>query len=172
MKEDQKELYQNLVQSFDCQRITDTHAQPDVGHGRIEKRLCDIITQPQWVESSQWGDLTTLVRVNSERTDKLTGRTQQQTRYYISSRAASAATFNQQVRSHWAIENKLHWVMDVTFHEDASRKRMDNSAYNFNIISKMALKVLEKNKGKLSKPLARMKAAYDDVVRSLLIKDF
>lgn len=172
VKENQKELHQNILQSFEYQSIADSNTQIDAGHGRIEKRTCDIITSKQWIESAQWRDLNTLVRITSERTLKLTGQVQQQTRHYISSRKTDAATFNRLIRSHWAIENNLHWVMDVTFKEDHSRKRTGNSAFNFNIITKMALKILDKNKGTSSKPLTRIRAAADDDFRHTLINDF
>lgn len=173
VKENQKELHQNIVQSFELQAPDDSNVQFNKGHGRIEKRTCDIITSLDWVETkSVWEDLTSLVRITSERTQILTGGTQRQARYYISSKKADAQTFNQAVRSHWAIENNLHWVMDVTFKEDHAHKRSGNSAFNFNIINKMALKILEKNKAGLSKPITRNKAAWDDVFRDSLIKSF
>jgi predicted transposase YbfD/YdcC len=172
VKENQKELHQNIVQSFERQPADDSNTNLSTGHGRVEKRTCDIITSLDWVEAKPlWKDLNTLVRITSERTQKLTGETQRQIRYYISSKKADALTFNGAVRSHWAIENKLHWVMDVTFREDHSRKRLGNSAFNFNIITKMALKILEKNKGNLSKPITRNMAAWDDVFRDSLIKN-
>lgn len=173
VKENQKELYQNIVESFERQLPNESCTKHDVGHGRIEKRTCDIITALNWIESpALWQDLNTVIRISSERTIKLTGEQQKQTRYYISSKKADALTFNHAVRSHWAIENKLHWVMDVTFKEDLSQKRSGNSAFNFNIITKMALKILEANKGKSSKPLTRLKAALDDTFRDTLIKQF
>lgn len=173
VKENQKELHQNIVQSFERQVPDDSNTHFDTGHGRIEKRTCDIITSLDWVEAKPlWKDLNTLVRITTERTQKLTGETQYQTRYYISSKKADATTFNRSVRSHWAIENNLHWVMDVTFKEDHSRKRAGNSAFNFNIITKMALKILDKNKANLSKPITRSKAAWDDAFRDSLIKNF
>jgi predicted transposase YbfD/YdcC len=172
VKENQKELHQNILQSFERLPVDGIDTQVSTGHGRIEKRTCEIITSKEWIESTQWRDLNTLVRVTSERTLKLSGEQQQQIRYYISSKKADAKTFNEMVRSHWAIENKLHWVMDVTFKEDISRKRTGNSAFNFNIITKMGLKILEKNKGNSSKPLTRWRAALDDDFRHSLIHNF
>jgi len=173
VKENQKELHSQIKQSFDYQSIDDSHTQIESGHGRIEKRTCDVINSTDWIEcKSKWADLTTLIRISSERTIKLSDQLQSQTRYYISSKNADAATFNQLVRSHWSIENKLHWVLDVTFNEDLSRKRAGNSAFNFNIIAKIALKILEKNKGNSSKPLTRLKAALDDSFRDALIRHF
>jgi len=173
VKDNQKELHGNLKQSFEFQPADDSHTQMDTGHGRIETRTCDTITQLNWIENqNRWPELNTLVRISSKRILKTTGETQEQTRYYISSKKTDAATFNQLVRSHWAIENNLHWVLDVTFNEDHARKRNGNSAFNFNVISKIALKILEKNKGNSSKPLTRLKAALDDNFRDLIIHDF
>ncbi|MFM7853727.1 MAG: ISAs1 family transposase [Flammeovirgaceae bacterium] len=114
VKENQKELHQNILQSFERLPVNGADTQLSSGHGRIEKRTCETITSKEWIESTQWPDLNTLVRITSERTIKLTGEQQQQTRYYISSKGAGAKIFNHIVRSHWSIENKLHWVMDVT----------------------------------------------------------
>lgn len=172
VKENQKELHQNILQSFERLSVSDADTQINTGHGRIEKRTCEIITSKQWIESTQWRDLNTLIRITSERTIKLTGEQQHQTRYYISSKKTDAKTFNNSVRSHWSIENKLHWVLDVTFKEDHSRKRTGNSAFNFNIITKMVIKILEKNKGVFSKPLTRIRAAADDNFRHSLINNF
>ena len=172
VKENQKELHQNILQSFERLPVNGADTQLSSGHGRIEKRTCETITSKEWIESTQWPDLNTLVRITSERTIKLTGEQQQQTRYYISSKGAGAKIFNHMVRSHWSIENKLHWVMDVTFKEDHSRKRTGNSAFNFNIITKVALKILEKNKGTSSKPLTRLRATADDGFRHSLINNF
>jgi len=80
--------------------------------------------------------------LESERHIKATGKTETSTRYYISSKAATADYFQQNIRSHWAIENKLHWMLDVIFHEDQSRKRAGNAAQNFSLINKIALSIL------------------------------
>ena len=172
VKENQKELHQNILQSFERLPVNGADTQLSTGHGRIEKRTCEIISSKEWIESAPWRDLNTLIKITSQRTIKLTGEQQHQTRYYISSKKADAKTFNHMVRSHWSIENKLHWVMDVTFKEDHSRKRTGNSAFNFNIITKMALKILEKNKGTSSKPLTRIRATADDDFRHSLIHNF
>ncbi|MDH6355822.1 putative transposase YbfD/YdcC [Dysgonomonas sp. PH5-45] len=66
------------------------------------------------------------------------------TRYYISSLRADAKSLNSWVRQHWGIENKLHWMLDVTMGEDASRKRLKNSPENFSVVFKTALTMLKK----------------------------
>lgn len=171
VKENQKELHRNVIQSFKLEPVKDFDNWEDMGHGRIEKRICEVINDLKWLEQKEkWMDLSTLVRIRSERMIKNTGEIQTQTRYYISSKLSSAKDFNRMVRSHWAIENNLHWNLDVVFKEDKMRKRKGSSAFNFNIINKIALKILDKNKGKLTKPLARIYAANDDAYRELLIK--
>lgn len=173
VKENQKELLQNIKQSFEKQTVTDIHVWDSIGHGRIEKRTCEIINDLKWMENAdQWQDLTSIIKISSERTIKNTGLKQFQTRYYISSKLATANQFNIMARSHWAIENNLHWNLDVIFEEDKSRRRKGNSAHNFNIISKIALKVLENNKNEKTKNITRLTACLDDDFRTLIFNDF
>lgn len=173
VKENQKELHQNIIQSFEKQAANQIHEWNDMGHGRIEKRTCELITTLDWMENiEQWQDLRTIIKISSERTIKNTGQTQLQTRYYISSKTTSAENFNKMIRSHWAIENNLHWNLDVIFKEDAARRRKGNSAYNFNIISKIALKIIEMNKQNRSKKITRLRATVDDDFRTEIFKKF
>ena len=122
------------------------HSQTNLGHGRIEKRTCSIITDTDWVcDEKQWERLHTLIRIESERTIKATGAMEKQVRYYISSKGAEAETFNNAIREHWGIENKLHWTLDVAFGEDKSTKRAGHAAENFSFISKIALNLLKQH---------------------------
>jgi len=74
------------------------------------------------------------------------------------------------IRSHWAIENNLHWNLDVIFREDAALKKKGNAALNYQIIAKMALAMIEReSESKLSKPKKRQRAALDDDFRSFLL---
>ena len=79
--------------------------------------------------------------VESERTDN--GKTSTQTRYYISSLRNDARTLLASVRTHWGIENSVHWVLDVAFGEDAGRMRQDNAAENLSVLRRMALNMLK-----------------------------
>jgi predicted transposase YbfD/YdcC len=111
------------------------------------------------------------VRIRSERAEKKTGKITQEARYYISSLRGDAQQFNAKIRQHWAIENNLHWSLDVLFNEDALLMKSGNSAVNFSIVNKMALALLDKEKStKMSKRSKRLTAALDDDYRSLVLK--
>jgi predicted transposase YbfD/YdcC len=89
--------------------------------------------------------------------------TENSTRYYISSLQNNANEFQEKIRSHWAIENKLHWTLDVAFAEDASRKRAGNATQNYSILLKIALNLL---KNEISKKLPikskRLEAGWNE----------
>ena len=122
-------------------------------------------------DRQEWPGLKSVIRITSERISKQTGKETSETRYYISSLDADARSINKAVRSHWSVENKLHWVLDVVFKEDASLKKKDNSAMNYNIIAKMALTMIDKEKStKKSKPSKRLLAALDDNYRAKILK--
>ncbi|MFV0375850.1 MAG: ISAs1 family transposase, partial [Mangrovibacterium sp.] len=115
----------------------------DCGHGRIETRECFAYSNLEMIEGAdQWEGLKTIFRIDSQRTIKSTGETSQQTRYYISTLEAQAKQFNSWTRNHWAIENNLHWTLDVVFGEDQSRKRKGYAAQNFNTIRKTVMAIL------------------------------
>jgi len=172
VKDNQKSLRQQIEKVFTLEKTSDGHQQTDMGHGRVEKRTCDVINTLTFLdERSSWPGLQSIVRIKSERADKKTGKITQETRYYISSLRQDAEQFNTSIRQHWAIENNLHWSLDVIFNEDALLMKSGNSAVNFSIVSKMALAMLDKEKStKMSKPLKRLTAALNDEYRSLVLK--
>lgn len=86
--------------------------------------------------------------MESERCDNATGNTAHAIRYYIASRRENAAFYQNNIRNHWGIENKLHWTLDVVFHEDADRKRSKNAAQNFSLINKVAINILKNEQSK------------------------
>jgi predicted transposase YbfD/YdcC len=108
----------------------------------------------------QWAGIKTLIKVEATRMIKDKETTE--TRYYISSEdETNASYFNALVRGHWGIENHLHWHLDVTFREDASRARTGNAPENLSTIRKIALQIISGQKDKLSLRKRRLKAAYD-----------
>ena len=130
-------------------------------HGRIEIRQCKVITQLNLVEETQnWNKCQSIIQVQRARTEK--GITTHQTAYYISSHNQDATFMNKAIRSHWSIENVLHWTLDVVFGEDKSRKRKKNEGENFSFIRRMALNILKAYKGdKRSIRRRRKMASYE-----------
>jgi predicted transposase YbfD/YdcC len=133
----------------------------DADHGRIETRTTTVIHDVGWLQHQHaWPGLKTVVVIDSVR--EIAGIAAKETRLYISSLDLPVLAVGPIVRSHWAIENSLHWVMDMTFRDDESRVRTDHAPANFNTIKHMALNLLRRGKGKLSINLARHSAAWDD----------
>lgn len=133
VKGNQEELSEQVQKMFSIEKgVTDQIT--DCGHGRVETRKCTVIDNLTFMDGKEeWKDLNSVIKIEAERFDKLSGIKSNEIRYYISSLKSTPERFNQIVRKHWSIENNLHWVLDVTFNEDKSRKRKDNSAFNFNI---------------------------------------
>jgi predicted transposase YbfD/YdcC len=114
-------------------------------HGRIEIRRCWVVEDDaiQWLErQDQWPGLKSVAAIQSER--KIRGKTTLETRYFISSLTGSAEKVANAAREHWAIENSLHYVLDVTFNEDKSRIRKDNAPENLVILRRIALNMVKK----------------------------
>jgi predicted transposase YbfD/YdcC len=172
VKDNQKSLKQQIEKVFTLEKPFDSHQQTDMGHGRVEKRECSVINKLAFLDdSSYWPGLQSIVRIKSERAEKKTRKITQETRYYISSLKENASQLNSKIRQHWAVENNLHWSLDVIFNEDALLMKSGNSAVNFSIINKMALALVDREKStKMSKPSKRFTAALDDDYRSLVLK--
>ena len=165
VKENQKQLYQNIEDEFRFAKDIETHTDEDLGHGRIETRTCSIITAFNHIENKdKWKQLKCVIKIESQRVFKNSNKpTEKATRYYISSLEANAENFQKAIRLHWGIENKLHWTLDVAFSEDASRKRTGNAAQNFAILSKIALNLLKNDKSvKIGVKSKRLKAAWSN----------
>ena len=110
----------------------------------------------------QGADHTYLVRIESERYHKVTGKIEREIRYYITSLRPDAARLNSVIRQHWGIENKLHWVLDVGFGEDLDRKRAGHAAQNFSVHNRIALNLLKQDKSSTRGIKGkRLKAAWD-----------
>jgi predicted transposase YbfD/YdcC len=164
VKENQLHLLEDIQDSFKMLPCNSLVEQIDCGHGRVETRTCWALGDLSLVEqAADWPQLKTLVRIQAERYHKSTGKTEREIRYYISSLGPEAAPLNSAIRQHWGIENKLHWVLDVAFGEDASRKRAGNAAHNFALINRIALNLLKQNKiSKLGMKGKRLKAGWDN----------
>ena len=171
LKENQRELYDDTVCGFKACAPESLSETWEYDHGRYETRKCSIIPSEKVLlpeNQENWCGLKTLIKVEATRTIK--NKITTETRYYISSESGlSANYFNALVRGHWGIENQLHWHLDVTFKEDASRARIGNAPENLSTLRKLALQIISGQKDKLSIRKRRLKAAYDEnYLRKLL----
>ncbi len=132
----------------------------DNGHGRLEKRRYYLTSDIGWLEQrKEWKNLRAVGMVHSTVIEK--GEEREESRYFITS-LTDINAFANAVRSHWGIENSLHWVLDVAFNEDKCRMRKDNSGENFAVIGHIALNLLKQDNSKLSLKAKRHKCAYSD----------
>ena len=163
VKENQGNLLAEVKDSFQMLPADAALEEVDCGHGRVEQRKCSVIGDLSLVEkAAEWASLQGLVRIEAERYHKATGKTEREIRYYITSLKPDAAKLNRVVRQHWGIENKLHWVLDVGFGEDLSRKRAGHAAQNFSILNRIALNILKQEKtSQRGIKGKRLKAAWD-----------
>lgn len=167
VKRNQKALYTELSLAFDAydadMYLTDTQEYEgiDKGHGRLEKRIYTVAHDVDDLDAKlNWPELKCIGRVRSIR--EVNGKRSDETRYYISSRKMSANEFAEAARSHWGIENKLHWVMDVVFSDDQSRARTRNAAANFVTLKHITLNLLRRVPGKISVRRKRNHSSWDD----------
>jgi len=151
VKKNQKHLYEDIEHLF-------KHAVPenfkadgfdeartvDKQHGRLEIRRCQLISEPEWLDylraRHNWKGLHSVIKIWSER--QIGGKKSCESRYYLCSRAASAADLLAGVRAHWGVENNVHWVLDVVFAEDASRTRTGHGQQNLATMRRIAINML------------------------------
>jgi predicted transposase YbfD/YdcC len=141
------------------------HEAWEKGHGRIERRRCWTIADPAvigWLDpAGAWPDLRTIAVVAGER--RIGGRVTAEHRYYLSSLGGDAARLAAAVRSHWAIENRLHWVLDLAFREDECRVRAGHAAENLAVLRHIALNLLRQEPtAKVGVATKRLIAGWDD----------
>jgi len=153
LKNNQKKLCDLVKKLFENQYKSDkAFEQIEKDHGRIEKRKCKVLDIHQ-IENladhdkgilAAWNGLTTLIKIESSREIVRKSIKSEQERFYISSKKLGSKEAAKVIREHWAIENNLHWSLDVTLGEDSSTKRKNNAAANYSIFLKMALNHLKK----------------------------
>jgi len=140
----------------------------DGDHGRIETRRVTVVHDVAWLqERHDWPGLKGLVIIDSRR--EIGARTERETRYYLTSSAWRAEQLGPMVRDHWAVENSLHWVMDMTFRDDECRIRTEHAPENFVTLKHMAANLARKAPGRDSVRLRLKTAAWDDDYLAKLI---
>jgi predicted transposase YbfD/YdcC len=143
----------------------DSTSDLDKGHGRIEQRTVTVSREVAWLNGERrfpgelrLPDVATIVRVAARA--ELKDRSRFETRYYISSAQLSARRAADAIRSHWTIENSLHWVLDVVFRDDQSRLRTGHGAKNMAVVRHFAINLARTVKDKRSIKLRRKRAAW------------
>ena len=133
----------------------------DGDHGRIETRATTVIHDVAWLQERHlWPGLKGVVMVDSRR--ELGDKIEHETRFYITSLSVPASQMGPLVRDHWAVENSLHWVMDMVFRDDECRLRTEHAPANFTTLKHIALNLIRRAKSKDSIRLRRKVAAWDD----------
>ena len=169
VKNNQKKLYNEIANFFTVHKKMNfeergykfnQYEQIEKGHGRIEIRKYVMLDQIGWMyESKGWDNIRSVGMVESTRI--IGDKTTTQKRYYISSLKNDVDKFARAVRSHWGIENKVHWLLDVSMHEDQSRTRKENGPENLSAIRKTALNLLKLFPSKDSIKVKRKKLGWN-----------
>lgn len=172
VKENQGRLFEDIQDLFQGAKELDFldvpyafHETTTKGHGRIETRQCWAIQDKRALAHVQgrerWAGLKTVAKVTAHR--HVAGRVSVESRYFISSLPANAQQLLQAIRTHWGIENSLHWTLDVVFREDASRVRKDHGPENLAVLRQMTLNLLkQETSGRHSINSKRLKAGWKE----------
>jgi predicted transposase YbfD/YdcC len=140
----------------------------DGDHGRIETRTTTVIHDIAWLqERHDWPGLKGVVMIESIR--EINDKIERETRFYVTSLVLLADQLGPIIRSHWAVENSLHWVMDMVFRDDECRVRTDHAPANFTTLKHMATNLLRRAPSKDSLRARRKVAAWDDDFLATLI---
>lgn len=136
------------------------------GHGRVEKRQCWVIADPDWLallrRHHDWPQLRTIVKIEAQRSTDDT-RCKRGKRYYISSLEPDAVRILAVTRAHWGVENKVHWVLDVAFREDESCLRVGHGRENMAALRRWSLNLIRQEKSlKRSIKTKRLRAGWDN----------
>jgi predicted transposase YbfD/YdcC len=174
VKANQKKLYQDIRATFTRLRAEQQQQLPiyeriEKGHGRIETRRYWVTDDLSSLSSrASWEDLQSIGMVETER--QIGKRIEHKIRYFISSRPAQVQTFAQRVRSHWHIENKLHWRLDVIMDEDNAHIRVDHGPENMAVLRHMAINLLKQEPSKISIQSKRLRAACNNDYLERVVK--
>ena len=149
VKNNQPALFAAIEEAFiGCAAlpVSDRYRHAKKAHGRIIGQTTTVLSAKDIIDTAQWAECKTIGRIDTLRyTNGKSSELEQ--RYYISSRVLTAEQLAAHARSHWGIENQLHWVLDVIFAEDASTVRTDNAPENFSLLRKIALNLLQLHRG-------------------------
>lgn len=159
-----RDFFSTLNAPGHCRRQVSRYETLDKGHGRIETRCCTAVGELDWLDllglKARWSKLASVACIESTR--EIRGKIETEKRYVISSLPPDSRRILHAVRTHWGIENGLHWCLDVTFGEDASLIRLRNAAQNFSFLRRLALNLFRADKSRsISLPRKLKTAAYN-----------
>ena len=141
------------------------HQTMDKGHGRIEERKYWVTSDISWLDpEKKWKGLNSIAMCKATRIigDSISNEISHETRFFISSLPDDAELFARAIRSHWRVENSLHWVLDISFREDDCRIRQGFGPENFAVLRHISLNLLKQESSlKLGIKAKRLKAAWD-----------
>lgn len=174
LKGNQEETFELVQDSFAIMEGPDQQIRTvEKNHGRMEWRVCETISDPAviaWLDpTGRWVGLRSLVRVTATR--QVTGQAPTTAvRYYLSSLSGDAGQIARAVRSHWGIENGLHWVLDMGFREDESRVRLGDAQENLTVLRKLGLALIQHDPTrKVGVAASRKRAGWDSAYMQYLL---
>jgi predicted transposase YbfD/YdcC len=173
LKGNQTTLHDDVVRFFDDPASQIITAKPDVdaGHGRIETRTATVSSEIEWLQEIHgWPGLKAIGTV--ERLRETTAKTTAETAYYLLSTPLSPERFNAVVRSHWGVENSLHWRLDVVMNEDQDRTRLQHGPENLAVLRHMAINAMQKEGSKGSLRGKFKRAGWSDAYLTRLLALF
>jgi predicted transposase YbfD/YdcC len=173
LKGNQGTLHDDVTRFLDdpASQITTAIPAVDADHGRIETRTATVSTDIGWLQKDhQWPGLKAIGKVHRMR--ETAAKTTTETAYYLLGSALSPDRLNEVVRSHWGVENRLHWRLDVVMNEDQDRTRLDNGPENLAVLRHMALNVMQKEATKGSLRGKFKRAGWDDAYLTKLLALF
>ena len=173
LKGNQGTLHDDVIRFLDdpASKVSASKPVVDADHGRIETRTATISTAIDWLqEDHQWPGLVAVGKV--DRIRETATKTTTETAHYLICTALTPERFNEIARSHWGVENGLHWRLDVVMNEDHDRTRLDNGPHNLAVLGHMAINVMQKDASKESLRGKFMRAAWDDRYLARLLAMF
>jgi predicted transposase YbfD/YdcC len=173
LKGNQTTLHDDVVRFFNDPASKVSTAKPSVDgdHGRIETRTATVSTEIEWVQNThRWPGLKAIGKV--ERIRETVAKTTTEMAYYLLSTPLSPERLNEVVRSHWGVENQLHWRLDVVMNEDQDRTRLGNGPENLAVLRHMAINAMQKEGSKGSLRGKFKRAGWNDAYLSRLLAIF
>lgn len=148
---------------------SDVHEQVEAGHGRQEERYVTVLYDPKGLPP-EWPDVAAVVLVGRER--EVNGVNASTAHYYVTSRRGTAAELGGLIRRHWAVENELHWCLDVSFREDANKTAAGHAGSNMGLVRRVAASLLKQDPERGSIKAKRLSAALDGRYLERVLRGF